>query len=263
MLPVGDTIRAEDGKKAPKKNLIHHLLKHRSHLHFSLIDPDNQSAREAGSVAKRCEILGTDGILVGGTTVPTRKLMYDTIASIKKRCDLPIILFPNSASTVPENLDYILFMMLINATDEAFFRGEQVKGAPLIKQWDIQPISTGYIIVSTSEQPTTVERHVPLDKITVDDIDKAVHYAMYTEMSGMSCVYFEAGSGAEQPISNEMIKTVRQAIDIPIIVGGGIRDADIAAEKIHAGADIIVTGTVIEKDEHRLQGIIDAIHSKK
>lgn len=261
MIQVDMPMKFEKVKTTPKKNLLHELLETRASLHFSLIDPDKQTPEVAGDVAFSCQSLGTDAILVGGTTVPSRRLMHQTIAQIKNKCTLPVILFPNSASTVPDNLDFILFMMIVNATDEAFFRGEQVKGAPLIKQWNIQPISTGYIIVSTSDQPTAVERHVPLDTIKNDDIKKAVGYALYAEMSGMSCLYIEAGSGAQYPVSTKMIQAIRQAVGIPLIVGGGIRDAAVAKEILQAGADIIVTGTVIEKDQHRLKDIITTIHS--
>jgi len=258
---IGSNIMKKHGRFTPKPNLIHRLLYEHKTLHFSLIDPDKQSPEEAGDTAKMCEEAGTHAILVGGTTVPSRDMMYHTIEEIKNATSVPVILFPNSADTVPKNLNYILFMTLVNATDEAFFRGEQVKGAPWIKEWKIQPISTGYIIVSTSKKPTAVERHVPLDRIGIDDVEKAVNYALYAEMSGMSCLYFEAGSGAQYPVSNEMIQAVRKAIDIPLIVGGGIRDASTAREKIKAGADGIVTGTVIEKNTSSLQDIIQAITS--
>ena len=260
---TGELIMKKQGRVTPKPNLIHRLLYDFGKLHFSLIDPDKQTPKQAGKIAQKCEEAGTHAILVGGTTVPSQEMMYNTIKEIKNATNCPVILFPNCAETVPENLNYILFMMLVNAADEAFFRGEQVKGAPLIKAWNIQPISTGYIIISTSEQPTAVERHVPLDKIRYSDVDKAVNYALYAEMSGMSCLYFEAGSGAERPVSNEMIQAVRTAVDIPIIVGGGIRDGDTAGEKIEAGADVIVTGTVIEENKQRLQEIIQAITSFK
>lgn len=103
---------------------------------------------------------------------------------------------------------------------------------------------------------------MPLDRIGRDDTEKAVSYALYAEMSGMSCVYFDAGSGAEQPVSNEMVAAIRDAINIPIIIGGGINDGKTAREKIDAGADIIVNGTLIEDNLRKIKEIINTIAEK-
>ena len=152
-------------------------------------------------------------------------------------------------------------MMLLNSKEIRYITGEQFKGAPLVKKWGIEPISMGYIIVSTSKKPTTVEKHVKLDKIHSNDIEKAVDYACRVELLGMSCIYLDAGSGAEKPISNEMIKAIDNTIDIPIIIGGGITNGATAKEKIDAGADVIVTGTVIEKNMENIEDIIRKIHT--
>ncbi|MCK5030605.1 MAG: phosphoglycerol geranylgeranyltransferase [Thermoplasmatales archaeon] len=242
-------------------NLIDELLQKYKKVHFSLIDPDSQTPEEAGEIAKVCEEFGTNAIMVGGSTVRNRKMVYDAIEAIKKNVRLPIILFPNSAGSISENVEYLLFMILLNSKGDKYRFEEQAKGAPLIKKWGIQPISTGYIVVSTSREPTTIERNVELDKIHTNDIEKAVEYAVYAEITGLSCVYFDAGSGAEIPISNEMIQAIRENINIPLIVGGGIRDEDTAKEKIDAGADIIVNGTVVEQDIKIIGDIVKKIQT--
>ena len=244
-----------------RMSLIDELLQKYNKIHFSLIDPDSQAPGETGQIAKICEEYGTNAIMVGGSTVSSRQLTYDTIESIKRNVKVPVILFPNSAESISKNAEYILFMMLLNSKGNRYLGEEQAKGALLVKKWGIQPISTGYVVVSTSSEPTTIERNVELDEIHVDDIEKAVDYALYAEMSGMSCVYFDAGSGAERPISNEMIQAIRSNIDIPIIIGGGIRDGDTAKEKIDAGADAIVNGTIVEQDMKRIEEIVKKIES--
>ncbi len=242
-------------------SMIDDLLQQNKKLHFSLIDPDKQAPKDAGEIAKICENYGTNAIMLGGTTVRSRKLVYDTVAAIKGNVDLPTILFPNSALAISENADYILFMVLLNSLESKYRVEEQAKGAPLIKKWGIKSISTGYVVVSTSKNPTTIERRVKLDKIDIDDIEKAVDHAVYAEKEGMSCVYFDAGSGAEKPISNEMVQAIREHIEIPIIIGGGIRDGDTAKEKIDAGADVIVNGTIIEDERELIRGIIEKIRN--
>jgi phosphoglycerol geranylgeranyltransferase len=236
--------------------LIDQMLKRRPKLHFSLIDPVSQAPEKAGQMAQACAKAGSDAIMVGGSTVRKREQVFDTVAAIKARVTLPVILFPNSAEAISKNSDYIFFMSLLNSQDARFRWEEQYRGAPLIKEWGIIPIPMGYIIISTSKKPTTVESVVKLDRIGPDDIEKAVHYAVYAEMSGLNCVYFEAGSGAEEPVPVDMIKAVRKAVRVPLIVGGGIRSGQAARERADAGADVIVTGTVLEDDSSILAGII-------
>jgi phosphoglycerol geranylgeranyltransferase len=234
-------------------------LKKHKHLHFSLIDPASQTADKAGLMARLCELYGSDAIMVGGSTVRTRQQVHETVAHIKAKSKLPVILFPNSAEAISANSDYIFFMELLNSMDLRFRGGEQVKGAPLIKRFGLKTISMGYLVISTSKTPTTVERAAKLDKIGMQDIEKAIQYALYAEMIGMSCVYFEAGSGAEHPVPNEMIKAVRREVKMPLIVGGGIRTPEVAVEKIKAGADVVVTGTILENDSKTLEKIIKGI----
>ncbi|HHF55488.1 MAG TPA: geranylgeranylglyceryl/heptaprenylglyceryl phosphate synthase [Thermoplasmatales archaeon] len=230
-------------------------------LHFSLIDPDKQSPAIAGDLARRCEEYGSDAIMVGGSTVPDRETTYRTIEEIKKNSSLPVIIFPNSANTIAENADYIFFMDLLNSPALEYKREQHMKGAKLVKKWGIKPIPMGYMVISTSSKPTTVETKIELDVIGSDDIEKAVDYAIYAECMGMRCVYLDAGSNPEKPVSDEMIKAVRKAVDIPIIVGGGIKSAEVANKKIEAGADVIVTGSIIEENVEELRKIVEAIHS--
>lgn len=221
-------------------NLINDLLQKYKKLHFSLINPDKYTPNEARQIATKCEEHGTNAIIVGDITVKNEKLVCDTIETIKNNIKLPIILFLNSAESISENVDYILFMSLLNSL-ESRYRGEvQAKCAPLVKKWGIKPISAGYVVINTSNNPTTIERQVKLDIIEINDIEKAVEYALTAEMMGMSCAYFDAGFDAERPISNEMIRAIRENINIPILISGRIIDKQTAEEKVEAGADIII-----------------------
>jgi phosphoglycerol geranylgeranyltransferase len=224
-----------------------------------LIDPVDQSPCEAAQKARRAEEMGTDGIMVGGSTVSDREIVFETVESIRAVIKIPIILFPNCADAVCEGADYIFFMMLLNSKNINFLIGEQLKGAPLVKKFGIKPISVGYMIISTGEKPTTVEKIAQVDKITSKEIEKAVNYALIAQYWGMEYIYLEAGSGAENPVSDEMISDVRDAVEIPVIVGGGIKDSKAAIEKIKAGARIIVTGN-IGKDLKRLNEIVSAVN---
>lgn len=234
-------------------------------LHFTLIDPEEQSLEVAARRARLCASYGSDAVMIGGSTIKgeDKGLVHDTIKVIKDSVDIPIIQFPNSAEVISENTDYIFFMSLLNSRINQYLLGEQVKGAPLIRRFGVKPISMAYILISTSEEATTVERIVGrenLDIIKEGDIDKAVNYALTAQYLNMECVYLEAGSNADKPVPDEMISAVRAEIDIPIIVGGGIRDGETAREKTEAGADVIVNGTATEEDCTLIREIIKGIN---
>lgn len=229
-------------------------------LHFSLIDPEDQRPEEAGRLAKTAEDLGTFAIMVGGSTLASSKQVDETVKAIKEHSNLPVILFPSGAKFLSKYADAIFFMSLLNSRNIDFVIREHVQGAPFVKHVGIEPISMGYLIV---EPGMTAGKMGQVDLVKRDDIKTAVGYGLSTEFLGMDFFYLEAGSGASDPVSNEMIAAVSKSINIPLVVGGGIRDAKTAKEKVMAGADIIVTGTALEKDEDVKETIGAMIHSLK
>ncbi|MEM4347565.1 MAG: geranylgeranylglyceryl/heptaprenylglyceryl phosphate synthase [Candidatus Altiarchaeota archaeon] len=241
-------------------SLIKELLEERKRaLHFTLIDPEDQSIEEAGKRAKLCEDFGTDAIMVGGSTIKESKIVDETIKEIKENSSLPVILFPNSATAVSQYADYIFFMSMLNSKERKYLLEEQLKGALLVKKFKLKVIPLAYLVISTSVMKTEVERASELDIIKIYDIPKALNYALIAKYFGFSCIYLEAGSGAEHPIANEMIYEIKKEVRIPIIVGGGIRNARVAREKVKAGADVIVTGTMAEENLEKVKEIIQAI----
>ena len=231
-------------------------------LHFTLIDPDKQSPDELVNRVKVCQGYGTDAIMVGGSSPFSRQLLDDTVKAIKGSVDLPVILFPNSAAALTKYADYIFFMSLLNADDPRFLIREQVSAVSFMEGEALRPLSMAYIVISTSRRPTAIERRVKLDRIEETDVEKASAYALAAQYLGMKGVYLEAGSGADRPVPPPMIREVKGRIDIPLIMGGGIRDADSARYTADAGADAIVTGTVVEEDVGRLEAIIGAIRTE-
>jgi phosphoglycerol geranylgeranyltransferase len=229
-------------------------------LHFSLIDPEDQRPEEAGRLAKTAEDLGTFAIMVGGSTLASSEQVDETVKAIKEHSNLPVILFPSGAKFLSKYADAIFFMSLLNSRNIDFVIREHVQGAPFVKHVGIEPISMGYLIV---EPGMTAGKMGQVDLVKRDDIKTAVGYGLSTEFLGMDFFYLEAGSGASDPVSNEMIAAVSKSINIPLVVGGGIRDAKTAKEKVMAGADIIVTGTALEKDEDVKETIGAMIHSLK
>ena len=224
-------------------------------LHFSLLDPDKQKPQTAGAIAKIAEKSGSSAIMVGGSTIHSQQQVDNTVKEIKRTTNLPVILFPSGAKFLSKYADAIFFMSLLNSRNLNYIIKEPVKGAPFVKHTGIEPISMGYVI---TEPGMTAGRIGEADLIKKDDIETVVGYALASQYFGMQLFYLEAGSGASYPVSDKMITEVKKNIDIPLIIGGGIRDAKIARQKAKAGADIIITGTRLEKEKN-LAGILTNI----
>ena len=225
-------------------------------LHFSLLDPDKQKPKVAGSIAKISEESGSSAIMVGGSTLISPEQVDETVKAIKDESNLPVILFPSGAKFLSKYADAMFFMSLLNSHNLDYVIREHIKGAPFVKRLGLEPISMGYVII---EPGMTAGRIGEVDLVKRTDIDTAVGYALASQYLGMNFFYLEAGSGAPDPVSNDMISSVKKNLDIPLIVGGGIRDAKTAQEKTHAGADIIITGTTLEKEKNLKQALTDII----
>jgi phosphoglycerol geranylgeranyltransferase len=227
-------------------------------LHMTLIDPAKQEPSRAGEISKVAYDLGTDAIMVGGSTGVTQENLDQTMLSIKAQVKVPVIYFPSGAHAISPYSDAIYFMSMLNSRNVKMVMREQVMGAPIVRKLNLEPLSMGYIIVAPGMKVGEVGE---ADVIPRDQPKLAAAYALTAQYLGMEFVYLEAGSGAPQPVPEEMIKAVRSAITVPLLVGGGIRDAEAAARVKNAGANIVVTGTVVENGNYtgRLESILKAI----
>lgn len=228
-------------------------------LHFALLDPDKQTPTIAGHIAQTVTDAGSSAIMVGGSTLHSQKQVDETCQAIKRNSGLPVILFPSGAKFLSKYADAVFFMSLLNSNNLGYVIREHVKGAPFVKYSGLEPISMGYVII---EPGMTAGRIGEADLIKRTDLQTAVGYALATEYLGMDFFYIEAGSGAPEPVPSEMIQAVKKTTSIPLCVGGGIRTPEAAKEKARAGANVIITGTAIEKDahfKHTLTNIVRAI----
>ncbi len=217
-------------------------------LHMALIDPDKQSPEAAGEIARRMREAGSDAILIGGSTGVTNENLSATARAIKEASGLPVVHFPGTPKALSPDVDAVLFMSMLNSSDVKWIVGAQVYAAPIVKRLGLETISMGYVIVEPGMKVGEVGKATPIKK---DEIDLAVSYALACQMMGMDMVYFEAGSGASTPVPPAMVSAIRAAIDIPLIVGGGIRTPEAAAAAREAGANVVVTGTLLEQCDDR------------
>lgn len=233
-------------------------MSNKKKLHFSLLDPDKQKPEVAGSIAKTAEEAGSSAIMVGGSTLVSQEQVDKTVKAIKEHSNLPVILFPSGAKFLSKYADAVFFMSLLNSRNLGFVIREHVKGAPFVKYSGIEPISMGYVIV---EPGMTAGKVGEVDLIKKDDVETAVGYALAAQYLGMDFFYLEAGSGSPDPVPNEMIKAVKKNINIPLVIGGGIRDAKTAGKTAKAGADVVVTGTKLEEEKNLKKALSDIIKS--
>ena len=223
-----------------------------------LIDPDKQSKDELIDLIERAVVAKVDLIFVGGSLL-TNGSFDNCISTIKSNCSIPVVIFPGNSMQVNKAADAILFLSLISGRNPDMLIGNQVITAPLLKHSNIEVLSTGYILVD-SGKPTTVSYMSNTTPIPYDKNDVAVCTAMAGEMLGLKLIFMDGGSGATNPISESMISMVSNSIDAPLIIGGGICNAEKAIANCKAGADLIVVGNSIEKNPKLLEEIAQAIH---
>jgi putative glycerol-1-phosphate prenyltransferase len=224
-----------------------------------LIDPDNVSQSSIAKLVERAVAAKADYFFVGGSLVVSDNL-DNCILQIKSLCTIPVLLFPGSPSQISKHADALLYLSLISGRNPELLIGQHVISAPFVKKSGLEIISTGYMVIDGGA-PTTVSYISNATPIPADKADIAFCTAMAGEMLGSKLIYMDAGSGARVPITESMISAVSKNIDIPLIVGGGIRDAEKAYRNCKAGADLIVIGNAIEKDPSLIDEIAAAIHS--
>lgn len=230
----------------PVERYLKSRIEEEGAIHITLIDPEDSPPARASELAQMAEEAGSSAIMVGGSTAVETSAIDDVVKAIKENSKLPVILFPGNVSGISKYADAIWFMSLLNSTDPYFLIGAQALGAPLVKKYGIEPIPMGYIVVGGESAVGFIgyARSIPENKPEL-----AAIYALAGEYLGMRFVYLEAGSGAPKPIPPTMVYAVRKLCSIPIIVGGGIRSPDSAEELVRAGANVVVTGTLVEESE--------------
>ena len=233
--------------------------KHQQKKFAVLIDPDKVTAKDLDKVLKMAVQAQVDYFFVGGSLLINDNL-NERILQIKSSCTIPVILFPGSVLQVNPNADALFFLSLISGRNPELLIGQHVIAAPIIKANSIEVISTGYILINGGRD-TAVSYMSNTTPIPADKPDIAACTALAGEMLGLKLIYMDAGSGALEPVSETMIKTVRTQVNVPIIIGGGITTAEKAYTTSKSGADVVVVGNAVEKDPSLIKEISHAIHS--
>ena len=231
-----------------------------------LIDPDKiVSSADLEILLNACLREEIDYIFVGGSLL-VKGTIGEVIETVKSRVSIPTVLFPGNSLHIDESADAILFLSLISGRNPDLLIGQHVSAAPILKRSALEVMPTGYILVA-NDQTTTVAHISQTSPIPTNKSDIAICTAMAGEMLGMGLIYLDAGSGASEVVPGKMIRGVREAVDIPLIVGGGINTKEKAEHAMINGADLVVIGTAIEENGSFLSEVsavrnqFNAIHS--
>jgi len=224
-----------------------------------LIDPDKVGAADIDQLTQLAVEAKVDYLFVGGSLVISNHL-DEVVKRVKQRCNIPVILFPGSPSQISVHADGLLYLSLISGRNPELLIGQHVISAAAVRQSGLEIISTGYMVVDGGA-PTTVSYISNASPIPHDKNEIAMCTAMAGEMLGMKLIYMDAGSGAKRPITESMIESVSQKIEMPLIIGGGISEPEKAYRNCKAGADVIVVGNAIEKDSSLIKEMSAAVHS--
>jgi len=208
-----------------------------------LIDPDKFEETKVSEFIQKIPKNATH-IFVGGSSVEEGRTCT-VVKAVKNVSGLPTVLFPGDHSQISSHADVLLFLSLISGRNPEFLIEQQVRSVEKIKNTNLEIIPTGYILIDGGKE-TSVQKVSNTTPLAQNEIRKIVNTALAGQYSGKKLIYLETGSGAKLPVSSEIIQSVKEAIDIPVIVGGGIRSTQQLQSAYDAGADLVVIGTAFE-----------------
>ncbi|GAB5521927.1 MAG: geranylgeranylglyceryl/heptaprenylglyceryl phosphate synthase [Rhodothermales bacterium] len=210
-----------------------------------LIDPDKTPVSQLPQLVEQCVDAGVDALFIGGS------LLHGTafqayVSALKALSPLPIIGFPGSINQIAPDLDAILYLSIVSGRNPDYLFGRHIQAAPIIKAMNVEPISTGYMLVESGHITTALymSNTMPLPRRKPD---VAAATALAAEMMGMRMLFTDGGSGADQPVPIEIIAAITETCTVPLIVGGGLRTPDAIETRVAAGAGFVVVGTAFEQ----------------
>ncbi len=224
-----------------------------------MLDPDKLNLDILQERIDAINSAEVDYIFVGGTIIST-DFMDTLLQQLQEKTFVPKVIFPGNGLHINNKADGILYLSLISGRNPEFLIGQHIVSAPILKRSKLEIISTGYILVDGGK-PTTASYISNTAPIPNDKPEIAIATAMAGEMLGLKLTYLDSGSGAQIPVSESIIQSVKKHTDTPLIVGGGINSLQKASKALAAGADIIVVGNAIEENPNFLFEVASLVNS--
>ena len=209
-----------------------------------LIDPDKKNRQ---NLTKQLDYINNNNfsaIFVGGSLIMDSNYSK-YIKLIKNNTKLPVIGFPSSSNQINSNFDAILFLSLVSGRNPQYLIGEHVHSAPILYDLELEPIPVGYILLDGGSR-TSVEIISNTRALPMNNHDIIISHALASQYLGHKFIYLECGSNSDNIISLELLSKIKNYIDIPIIVGGGIKNDSDIKDIYSSGADFLVISSMIE-----------------
>ena len=194
----------------------------------------------------------------GGDTTDFIRALKARMASL--RSPVPVVLFPGNSSQFSPEADAVLFLSLLSGNNPEYLVGQQIKSARVIRDSRLDFVPTAYVLIDGGVETSTM-RVTGTKPLPADDINTIVNICIAAELMGKQLIYLEAGSGAKNPVSADIIRAVRAQVSIPLIVGGGIRTPEALQAAYGAGASIVVIGNHFEDHPEELANFLTAQRS--
>ena len=222
-----------------------------------LLDPDKCTGSVLTDTLAEFDKYTPDFIFIGGSTgmCNTEGLLLSL-----RNVPSPKILFPGDASQFCSTADGLLYLSLISGRNPDYLIGQHVQSAIEIRKSDVEVIPTGYILIDGGNI-SAVERVSNTSPLNPDDVTTCLSTAIAGELLGLKLIYLEAGSGAEYPVPETTIRAVKQVLNIPLIVGGGIKTEEQLDAAFHAGADLVVIGNLFETRTMRISELVNYVRN--
>ncbi len=183
---------------------------------------------------------------VGGSTMENTN--FDRwIKKLKQNTPIPVVIFPGSCDQLSENADALLFLHLISGRNTDYLIDQQVNAAKQLKETALEIITTGYVLID-GDKATAVQRISKTLPLPQNKVENIINHAYAAQIMGNQLVYLEAGSGAKKSVSVDIVREVSDQINVPLIVGGGLRTISQIEAVYEAGAKMVVIGTAIEEN---------------
>lgn len=232
-----------------KKSIIKQIRERngKGPLYLPFIDSTIYDMEEIVKITKNIEKSMADMIVVGGILNVETNYFNQVIRKIKEITHLPIIILPGNTGMISRYADAIFFVSLLNSRNPYWITGSQALSAPSVYLSGVEVIPTAYMVVEPGGTASWIGDANPLPS---DKLEIVKAYAVYSELSGKELICLDTGM-ADPKVLEKIIKTVKESTNLPIAFYGGVKTIKDINKLAKAGADIIITSTVIQKHKKK------------
>ncbi|MCD6477895.1 MAG: phosphoglycerol geranylgeranyltransferase [Candidatus Aenigmarchaeota archaeon] len=226
-------------------------------IYMPFIDSTIYTMDEIAKISKSINNSNADMIAVGGILNVDMNYMNQVVKRIKEIVNLPIVILPGNTGMISKYADAIFFISLLNSRNPYWITDSQALSAPLVYYSKIEVIPTAYLVIEPGGTSSWIGDANPLPR---NKLEIMKSYAIYSELSGKEVICLDTGM-TNSKVPENVIKTVKKNVDLPIAFYGGVRSMKDIRNLSKAGADIMITSTIIRKHKksEKLEQLISLV----